>query len=194
MSESDNNNRNNNLINSFSKMIQLLDNETKTLKSYLNIKETILNERSSNEIISNLNSLENNINNLEYNLSDFEEYLNEELNSIENIENIHLKGIKQYNKINEIEQNLPSFFKNDNSRILNDKTNILINENNNNNNNINNNNTFLLIESQEFENVPKSTRSRLNLEQTIEALNSIQKLIIKKSEVRINIQIINFEI
>jgi hypothetical protein len=173
----------NSLVKSFSDLVLSLETETKLLKCLLNLRDVSLQEREKShegkghergeDVRQKLEKIEGHVENLERDLMNFEEFLDSELQIVEEIEEMNQKSIQQQNEIQTLTMNLPVFFQKEN--ILSEKT--------NNFSTATSNASDIFIELQEFESVPKSTRGRLTLEQAIESLESIRRLLDKKSEV-----------
>jgi hypothetical protein len=157
------------LSDNFSRMIRGIENETKLLKSFLHLRNLSLQNSSphSLELQQKLRQLDGDVENIEANLSDFEQFLDSELVMIEQLEEMNHLVQEQCQTIAQIEKNLPAFFKESSPSQVN-----------------NSSAPFdFLIELHQFETVPKSTRSRLTLEQTIAALGVVHRLILEKEEV-----------
>jgi uncharacterized coiled-coil protein SlyX len=160
--------RGDNLSDSFAKMVQGIEQETKLLKSFIHLRDLSLQKSSPPlELQQKLRQLDGDVENIEANLSDFEHFLDTELAMIHQLEEMSHLVTEQSQTIAKIEQNLPTFFKKDltKSQLHTPSS------------------PDLLIELNDFESIPKSTRNRLTLEQTIAALNAIQRLIQQKAEV-----------
>lgn len=175
---------NENMIHNFQNMISNLENETKLLKFSFFLRQ---NTSTSHDMNKELSKLHANIDNFQNDLTEFEDFLDSELNLLNQLNELTHLTQQQHQNIQRISSSLPSFFhdKKKNITFLDDPKNGVSKSAaassavGGNEEEIKD----LLIELNEFENIPKSTRSRLTLEQIIIALNNIQRLIIQKGEV-----------
>jgi hypothetical protein len=175
-----------NLVQNFAKMVKGIENQTKLLKYSYSLHGALLAAEaggghggataSSFEVKQKLTNLSSNINHFQMNLNEFEEFLDNEITVLNNLQEFQQNELlQQQETIQQIQQNIPSFF-------------LSPAENESKNHKSKGNVTtasVLLIALSEFEKIPKSTRSRLTLEHTIDSLNQIQQLILQKEEVRV---------
>jgi hypothetical protein len=175
-----------NLVQNFAKMVKGIENQTKLLKYSYSLHGALLAAEesgpgqtgataSSFEVKEKLTNLSSNISNFQINLNEFEEFLDNEIQCLNDLQEFQQNQLlQQQETIQQIQKAIPSFFLPQNGSV----------SNNNKRANATPMASVLLIELNEFEKIPKSTRSRLTLEHIIESLNQIQQLILQKEEVR----------
>jgi hypothetical protein len=157
----------------FSKMIQTIESETKTLKCLVNLRDA-MHSRCPDAILDRLRNLESTLINLEHNLDDFDTFLDQELCAVNQLDLMEEQSKRQQELILAMAQQIPSFLKNkapatQTNQSSVDKHIIPCSD--------------TVIDIQEFESVPKSTRSRLTLPQIMHQYDCITTMILTKGEV-----------
>ena len=155
------------LISSFTSFVQNIESETKVLKSLTNIRNHIVSTSSTSEVIDKLSDLESILSRLEKSVELFEDNLDSEIGYLQVTKNNILEKAKQQ-----------SIDANTLNEAINSQENVTVNKHKSSQDeNIN------LISTEEFNQVLKSTRNRLTLQQINEAMQFLIKYTSIKSKV-----------
>lgn len=146
---------------SFRDMVLSIQGEVNTLKA-LSCLRDCADKNESSEVKRILNIMNNSVSILEEKMEDIENYIDNSLKDIESLEEINLKSAFQYDTVQSILKDAPTFMKHSTST------------------------TEILISQAEFLSIPKSTRGRLTLTKIVDGLNIIHQLIADKTKVSIH--------
>lgn len=155
------------LSQSFGKMVTAIEDEIAKLKLIADLRDAT-HKRCPANVKDSLHELNQKLSTLENQFTMHENFLEKELMSINRLENVVLKdSARQHAHLVEIEKSIPAFL-----RIGNEDT---------------SDNTIktrdYLITMEDFDSVPLSTRSRLDLEEVVDMYRLIHTLVTEKEKV-----------
>ena len=152
-----------NLVQNFQNLIEHVEEERTVLKCMTNMRD-LAHSNCPTDIKAKLSRVEEALSQLEEYSSDFETYIDGEIKSLQALHKLKQYVALQNQDIASVGNNLPTFFQQPSTSATDSES--------------------LLIEKEEFEAVPKSTRSRVTLTQIIESLGLINSMIRTKQNVK----------
>lgn len=151
------------LVQNFQKLIEHVEEERTVLKCMTNMRD-LAHSNCPTDIKTKLYRVEEALSQLEEYSSDFEAYIDSEIKSLHALHKLKQYVALQNQDIACMDSKLPTFFQQPSSSTTDLES-------------------VLLIEKEEFEAVPKSTRNRVTLTQIIESLGLIKGMIKTKQNV-----------
>ena len=177
------------LAQSFTKMVNMIDSETKFLKGISNLRG------ADKDVQNELLNIENDVNQLEMNLADFETFLDRELKALSDMNELAVQSEFQQADVVAMKKNIPQYLTTQSTQQVGEgrkpsqdnasssecpnhkkrtgRHELIVDQSQN----------FTFITTDELEAIPRSTRGRLTLEQVTTSLHTMISLIQEKSKV-----------